>query len=57
MEVIGTAKVVTKSERVGHPVMTQSGNWEWVTAIEAINSYNWALSSIIIFTGKVHQSI
>ena len=37
--------------------MTQSGNQEWVTAIKAINLYNWALSSMMIFAGKVHQSI
>ena len=40
IEVIRTAKVITESERVDHSVMTQSGNWEWVTAIEAINSYS-----------------
>ena len=49
--------MVTESERVGHPVITQSGNQEWVTVIKAINSYSWALSSIMIFAGKVHQSI
>ena len=49
--------MVTESERVGHPVITQSGNQEWVTVIKAINLYSWALSLMIIFAGKVHQSI
>ena len=40
MKVIEIVKVVTRSERVGCPVITQSENWEWVTAIEAINSYS-----------------
>ena len=57
MGVIATAQVVTASERVGRPVMTQPGNREWVTAIEAINAYGWALPLMIIFAGKVHQSV
>lgn len=57
MGVIATAKVVTGSERVGRPVMTQPGNREWVTAIEAINTYGRALPPMVIFAGKVHQSV
>ena len=57
MRVIETVKVVTESERVDCPVMTQLGNWEWITVIEAINLYDWTLLSIVIFAGKVHQFI
>ena len=57
MRIIKTVKMVIKSERVDCPVMTQSGNWEWITIIEAINLYSWVLFSMMIFAGKVHQSI
>ena len=35
----------------------QSGNREWVTVIEAINASGRAIPPMIIFAGKVHQSI
>ena len=40
MGVISTAKVVTESERAGKASLIQSGNWEWVTVIEAVNATN-----------------
>ena len=40
MEVIRTVKMIIKSERVDCSIITQSGNWKWVTAIKAINLYN-----------------
>jgi hypothetical protein len=56
MGVIGTAKVLTSSERAGKPFLKQPGNREWVTVIEAANSSGWILPPMIIFQGKVHQS-
>ena len=56
MGVISTAKVVTGSQRAGKASVTQPGNREWVTAVEAINAYSWALPPMIIFAGKMHQA-
>ena len=56
MGMITTAKVITGSKRAGRPTVTQPGNREWVTAIEAINSTGWALPPMIIFQGKLHQA-
>ena len=56
MGVIGTAKVVTGSQRAGKALATQPGNREWVTAVEAINASGWALPPMIIFAGKIHQA-
>jgi hypothetical protein len=56
MGVIGTARVVTGSQRAGRALMTQPGNREWVTVIEAVNASGWALPPIIIFAGKMHQT-
>ena len=56
MGVIGTAKVVTGSQRAGKALITQPGNREWVTAVEAINANGWALPPMIIFAGKMHQA-
>ncbi|SLM33415.1 conserved hypothetical protein [Lasallia pustulata] len=56
MGVIGTAKVVTGSQRAGKALVTQPGNREWVTAVEAINASGWALPPMIIFAGKMHQA-
>ena len=57
IRIIKTVKVITKLEKVDCLVITQLENWEWVTAIKAINLYNWALLLMVIFAGKVHQSI
>ena len=56
MGVISTAKVITGSGKAGRPTISQPGNREWVTVIEAINSYGWTLPPMIIFAGKVHQA-
>jgi hypothetical protein len=56
MGVIGTSRVITRSERVGRPNLTQPGNREWVTVIESVNASGWALPPMIIFKGKMHQS-
>jgi len=56
MGIIATAKVITRSKKAGRPTITQPGNREWVTAIEAINSTGWALPPMIIFQGKLHQA-
>ena len=56
MGIISTAKVITGSEKKGRPVLTQPGNREWVTVIETINSYGWALPPMIILAGKMHQA-
>ena len=57
MGVVSTAKVVTGSEKFGRPTISQPGNREWVTVIEAINSYGWTLPPMIIFAGKLHQAV
>ena len=56
MGVITTAKVITGSEHALRPVTIQPGNREWVTAIECVSSYGWAIPPMIIFDGKVHIS-
>lgn len=56
MGVITTAKVVTSSERSGRPKRVQPGNRTWVTVIEGVNSYGWAIPPMIIFEGKLHQA-
>jgi hypothetical protein len=56
MGIIGTAKVVTGSERILHPKIIQPGNTEWVTVVEGINAAGWTLPSMIIFKGKLHQA-
>lgn len=43
MGIVGTAKVVTGSQRAGKALITQPGNREWVTIVEAINANGWAL--------------
>ena len=52
--VIGTAKVVTESQRAGKALVIQPGNREWVIAVEAINASGWALPPMIIFAGKIY---
>jgi len=49
MGVIATAKVVTSSEAKSRPKTTQPGNREWVSIIQGVNSYGWALPPFIIF--------
>ena len=56
MGVIGTAKVVTGLQRAGKALVTQPGNREWVTAVEAINASGWALPPMIIFASKMHEA-
>lgn len=55
MGVARTAKVITRSDRRGRPMVAQPGNREWVTIIEAVNCTGWALPAKVIFPGKVHQ--
>lgn len=55
MGVARTAKVLTRSDRRGRPMVAQPGNREWVTVIEAVNCTGWALPAKIIFQGKIHQ--
>ena len=38
MGLIATAKVVTRAEMIGKPLLIQPGHREWVTSIECINS-------------------
>ncbi|EDN03594.1 conserved hypothetical protein [Histoplasma mississippiense (nom. inval.)] len=56
MGVIGTARVITGSERAGNPKLVQPGDREWVTVIAGINATGWALRTMIILKGKMHQS-
>ncbi|KFZ19740.1 hypothetical protein V501_00529 [Pseudogymnoascus sp. VKM F-4519 (FW-2642)] len=43
MGVIATTKVVTSSEVKSRPKTIQLGNREWVSIIQGVNSYGWAL--------------
>jgi hypothetical protein len=56
MGVIATAKVVTSSEAKSHPKTIQPGNREWVSIIQGVNSYGWALPPFIIFKAQNHLS-
>ena len=56
MGLVATAKVIMQDDHIGRPVLTQSGNCEWVTVVEAINSYGWALPPMVIFAGKTHRT-
>ena len=56
MGVIATARVLTRSDRRGRPMVMQPGNREWVTVIESINCQGWALPAMVILQGKVHQA-
>ncbi|EDN05075.1 conserved hypothetical protein [Histoplasma mississippiense (nom. inval.)] len=56
MRVIGTARVITGSERAGNSKLVQPGDREWVTVIAGINATGWALRTMIILKGKMHQS-
>jgi hypothetical protein len=58
MGVASTAKVVTGSYHTTSRVRAlQPGNREWVTVIESINASGWILPPMVIFAGKVHQSL
>jgi len=56
MGVIATARVLTRSDRRGRPMVMQPGNREWVTVIESIDCQGWALPAMVILQGKVHQA-
>ena len=56
MGVIGTAKVVTGTEKRGRTRTVQPGNREWVTVIHGINAKGWALPALIILKAKLHQA-
>jgi hypothetical protein len=48
MGIIFIVKVVCSSDRKEKPRLLQSGNREWVTAVECINACGIALSLLII---------
>lgn len=54
MGIIAIAKVVTSTERRNRPKTKQSGNREWITIIQGINSYGWAIPPYINPKGKSH---
>jgi hypothetical protein len=56
MGVIVIVKVVTSSESRNCPKAAQPGNREWVSIIQGINSYGWAIPPFIIFKGQNHLS-
>jgi hypothetical protein len=49
----GARKVVGSSDHVGRIVVTQPGDREWVTSVEAANALGWMIPSFIILAGKV----
>jgi hypothetical protein len=51
---ISSAMVVTSSEARGKVKMVQPGNREWVTVIQGVNSYGWAMPPFIVVAGKHH---
>lgn len=46
--------VVTGSDRRTRPKEIQPGNREWVTVIQGINSYGWAMYPMVVVAGKYH---
>ena len=54
--VIATAKVVTSSESRNRLKTAQPGNRKWVSIIQGISLYGWAIPSFIIFKAKNHLS-
>jgi hypothetical protein len=56
MGVIATTKVVTSSEAKSRLKTIQLGNREWVSIIQGVNSYGWALLPFIIFKAQNHLS-
>lgn len=53
---ISSELVVTNAERVGRPRTTQQGNREWITVIQGVGSYGYAVPPFIIVAGKNHLS-
>jgi hypothetical protein len=53
---ISSEMVVTNAERKGRPRTTQQGNREWITVIQGVGSYGYALPPFIICAGKNHLS-
>ena len=53
---ISSEMVVTSSERHNRPRTMQQGNREWVTVIQGISSYGYAVPPYIIVAGKNHLS-
>jgi hypothetical protein len=53
---ITTQLVVTGLERRGRLKALQLGNWEWVTAIAAINAAGWLVLLFLIFAGQYYLS-
>ena len=53
---IATTKVITQTDKHSHSSLIQSGNQEWVTAIETINASGWVLPLMVIFAGKTHHT-
>ena len=56
MGMIATAKVVTSMESRNRPKVAQPGNREWVSIIQGVSSYGWAIPPFIIFKGQTHLS-
>ena len=54
MGFVATAKVIMQNDYIDCLILTQSENYKWVTVVEVINLYSWALPSIIIFASKTH---
>lgn len=53
---ISSEMVVTSSERRNRPRTIQQGNREWVTVIQGVSSYGYAVPPYIIVAGKNHLS-
>jgi hypothetical protein len=54
MGVICASMVVTRADRRGRGKSIQSGNREWVTAIECINAEGWCLPPFLVVQGAYH---
>ncbi|KAL2885548.1 hypothetical protein HOO65_070010 [Ceratocystis lukuohia] len=54
MGVIASGIVITGAERRGKVKSVQLGNWEWGTAIQAINAEGWAIALFIVVAGRYH---
>lgn len=58
MGVASSAKGVTGAQHApSKDNSVQPGNRGWVTVIESLNFTGWALPPMVIFVGKVHQSV
>jgi hypothetical protein len=56
MGIIGTAKVVTGTDRTGRPRTIQPGNREWSTIIECINALGGEIPPLVILQAVMHQA-